>query len=70
MSKVARLAKSIYKNRFSFVWNYKRDEVWLTGLSARGLHLNRPGMIRYRFDYDPSVRYEYRMDYQDTMNAK
>ncbi|WP_284646176.1 DUF2812 domain-containing protein [Paenibacillus silviterrae] len=70
MSKVARLAKSIYKNRFSFVWNYKRDEVWLTGLSAQGLHLNRPGVIRYRFDYDPSVRYEYRMDYQDTMNVK
>ncbi|MFC5446683.1 DUF2812 domain-containing protein [Paenibacillus aestuarii] len=70
MRTVAGSAKSIYKNRLSFVWDYKRDEAWFTDLSMRGLHLNRPGIIRYRFDYDPSVRYEYRMDYQDTMKAK
>ncbi|TYP79424.1 DUF2812 domain-containing protein [Paenibacillus methanolicus] len=63
-------AKSIYKNRLSFVWDYKRDEAWLADCSKRGLQLNRPGVFRYRFDFDQSVRYEYRMDYQDTMNDK
>jgi hypothetical protein len=70
MRKVVESTKSIYQNRLSFVWDYKRDEAWLTDLSTQGLHLNRPGFIRYRFDYDPSVRFKYRMDYQDTMNAK
>ncbi|MFB9324925.1 DUF2812 domain-containing protein [Paenibacillus aurantiacus] len=70
MREVVGNAKPIYKNRFSFVWDYRRDETWLTNLSTRGLHLNRPGFMRYRFEYEPSVRYEYRMDYQDAMNAK
>ncbi|MBP1964508.1 DUF2812 domain-containing protein [Paenibacillus aceris] len=53
-----------YRTRISFVWNYEKDESWLTGLSAQGLHLNKPGLIRSRFEKDTSVRYVYRMDYQ------
>ncbi|NOV02183.1 DUF2812 domain-containing protein [Paenibacillus planticolens] len=59
-----------YRTRFSFVWNYERDESWLTGLSAQGLHLNKPGIFRNRFEKDPSVRFVYRMDYQKITGEK
>ncbi|MDD9268156.1 DUF2812 domain-containing protein [Paenibacillus sp. GCM10023248] len=58
------MRKHQYRNRFSFVWNYEKDESWLTGLSAQGLHLDKPGVIRNRFESNPELRYVYRMDYQ------
>lgn len=56
--------------RLSFVWNYEKDEKWLSDLSAQGLHLTKPGLIRHRFEKDPSVRYEYRIDYQMLRDPK
>jgi hypothetical protein len=53
-----------YRTRFSFVWNYEKDESWLTDLSTQGLHLVKPGVFRNRFEKDSTVRYVYRMDYQ------
>lgn len=53
-----------YRTRFSFVWNYEKDESWLTGLSAQGLHLVKPGVFRNEFEKNSAVRYVYRMDYQ------
>ncbi|MZQ87027.1 DUF2812 domain-containing protein [Paenibacillus sp. 5J-6] len=53
-----------YRTRFSFVWNYEKDETWLTDLSAQGLHLLKPGVFCNRFEKNSTVRYVYRMDYQ------
>ncbi|PWW00920.1 uncharacterized protein DUF2812 [Paenibacillus cellulosilyticus] len=53
----------VARTRVSFVWNYERDEEWLTSLSAQGQHLVKPGTFRYRFEQDASVRYVYRLDY-------
>ncbi|MDU0200518.1 DUF2812 domain-containing protein [Paenibacillus sp. GCM10012304] len=53
-----------YRTRFSFVWNYEKDESWFTSLSAQGLHLVKPGVFRNRFEKNSAVRYVYRMDYQ------
>lgn len=58
------MKKYEYRNRLSFVWNYEKDESWLTGLSEEGLHLDKPGVIRNRFVKNADVRYVYRMDYQ------
>lgn len=59
-----------YRRRLSFAWNYEKDEKWLSDLSAQGLHLTKPGVNRYRFERDPSKRYEYRLDYQTIRDAK
>lgn len=55
--------RTVTRTRFSFVWNYEKDEQWLTALSAQGLHLVKPGIARHRFERDPAKRYVYRMDY-------
>ncbi|MFD0674807.1 DUF2812 domain-containing protein [Cohnella sp. GCM10027633] len=60
----------VYRKRLSLVWNYRTDEKWLSDLSAQGLHLTKPGVFRYRFEQDSSVRYEYRLDYQTIHDAK
>jgi hypothetical protein len=53
-----------YRMRLSFVWNFRKDEDWLTRLSEQGLHLDKPGLFRYRFVRKESQRYVYRLDYQ------
>lgn len=53
----------ITRKRISFVWNYEKDEEWLTSLSAQGEHLVMPGTFSYQFKQDTKVRYVYRMDY-------
>jgi Protein of unknown function (DUF2812). len=54
----------VTRTRVSFVWNYEKDEEWLNNLSAQGEHLEKPGTFRYAFKKDVSIRYVYRMDYQ------
>jgi hypothetical protein len=53
-----------YRMRLSFAWNFRKDKEWVTGLSAQGLHLDKPGLFRYRFVRKESQRYVYRLDYQ------
>ncbi|MBD3921673.1 DUF2812 domain-containing protein [Paenibacillus sp. PR3] len=59
----ALLDQFVVRTRVSFVWNYEKDEKWLTDLSAQGQHLVEPGTFRYVFKKDTSARYVYRMDY-------
>ncbi|WP_127534339.1 DUF2812 domain-containing protein [Paenibacillus kobensis] len=55
--------KMEYRTRVSFVWNYEKDEQWMTDLSAQGLHLVKPGIVRSRFEKDTDRRYVYKVDY-------
>ncbi|GFN32175.1 DUF2812 domain-containing protein [Paenibacillus xylaniclasticus] len=62
--------KTEYRTRISFVWNYEKDEAWLTELSAQGLHLVRPGLFRNRFETDVNQRYVYKLDYHQLKSRK
>jgi hypothetical protein len=52
-----------YRTRLSFAWNFRKDEKWASGLSAQGLHLEKPGLFRNRFVRKDGERYVYRLDY-------
>jgi len=59
-----------YRTRVSFVWSYEKDEAWLTGLSAQGLHLVKPGLFRNRFERAVDRRYVYKVDYRQLKDPK
>jgi hypothetical protein len=50
--------------RVSTSWNYDKEELWINELSAQGLHFKKASLIRSAFIRDESVRYTYRLDFQ------
>lgn len=54
----------VRKGRFWSAWNYRKEEEWLTKQSARGLHLVQPYVWRQEFERNDSVKYAYRLDFQ------
>src|SRR5690554_5728839 len=59
MEKVKRVFK------WGFTWNIKKLEKWMSELSAKGVHIVKPGFFWNRVTTNPSKQYEYRMDFQN-----
>lgn len=50
--------------RFYFAWDFKKEERWLDECSAKGEHMDRLTLFRYRFHRSPGERFAYRYDFQ------
>ncbi|QGQ94694.1 DUF2812 domain-containing protein [Paenibacillus psychroresistens] len=58
------------KFKWGFTWELEKLEKWMSDLSAKGMHIDKPGNLWNRYTTDPSIQYIYRIDFQQDLLDK
>jgi hypothetical protein len=64
------MGKIAFKFKWGLTLNIEKLEKWMNDLSARGMHIVKPGLYWNKVVSDPTQQYVYQMDFQRELNTK